>query len=172
MARRFDTYRRTGTTVPRIQALLYDIGQTFSDHALVYITGTGNVSECGANPATVAGVALNAIGTQPGFDVANSTLTVVYTGREGRVSVAIADSEQEFNARGVNGATDPVTPLQAHIGQQYGVLKTAGGDWVINIADQVNKVVQITDIQLDANKGGDNNSFFVCKFIPGVRQIP
>jgi len=171
MARFFDTYRRTGSTVPRIQAMLYDTGQTFVNNALVYITGTGEVSECGANPATVAGVALNGVGTQPGYDVANSTQTLVYTGREARVSVAIADSEQEFSARGVNGATDPVTPLQAHIGQQYGVLKV-GSDWVINIADQVNVVVQITDIALDANKGGDDNSFFVCKFIPGVRQIP
>lgn len=171
MARRFNTYRRTGTTVPRVQFSTYDTGQTFTDHALVVITGTGNVSECGANPPTVAGVALNGVGTLPGFDVANATQTLVYTGREAGVSVAVADGEQEFSARGVNGATDPVTPLQAHIGQTYGVLKTAGGDWVINIADQVNAVVQITDIELDTISG-NNNSFFVCKFIPGVRQIP
>lgn len=170
MARRFDTYRRTGTTIPRVQEILYTAGQTFDRNSLVVLDVNGSVVECGANPAFVTGVALNGVGTKPGQDVANATQTLVYTGVETKVSVAIADREQEFSARGVNGATDPVTPLQAHIGQQYGVLKTAGGAWVINIADQVNVVVQITDIAIDTT--GGNKSFFVCKFIAAKTTLP
>ena len=169
MARRFNTYRRTGTTIPRIQEIGYTAGQAFGRNSLVVLDVNGTVVECASpSPPFVTGVALNAVATKPGFDVANSVQTLVYTGRKTAVSVALADREQEFSCRGVNGATDPQIPVQADIGQQFGVLKTAGGDWVLNYADQVNPVVQVTDIQiLDAT-----HSFFIVKFIAERTTLP
>lgn len=165
MARGFNTARRTGTTVPRIQRINYTAGQAFKFGALVVIDANGSVVECGANPPQITGVALQPAATGPGFDVSDSSKTNVYTGRAAAVSVAIADDEQEFSARGVNGATDPVTPLQTHIGQQYGVIKDANGIWAIDISNQLSPVVQITDIQVDSK-------YFLCKFVDGVRFIP
>lgn len=166
MAKRaFNTARRAGTTVPRVQRINYEPGQTYIFGALVVLNANGNVQECAANPPAVTGVAMQPAATGPGFDVADASKTLVYTGRAAATSVAIADAEQEFSARGVNGATDPVTPLQTHIGQQYGVIKTADGSWAINIADQANAVVIVTDINVD-------RLFFLCKFLPGVISLP
>lgn len=166
MPRSFNTGRRTGTTVPRIQEIQYEPGQVFKNNALVVLNSNGNVQECGADPTSVTGVVLNGAGTLPGFDVANSSQTTVYTGRRTKVSVALADREQEFSARGVNGGTDPVIPLQSHIGKQYGVAKVAD-DWVIDISDTTNVVVQITDAI-----PGDGKNFFLCKFLEAVVTVP
>lgn len=166
MAKRsFNTFRRTGTTVPRIQRINYEPAQTFTFGALVVLNSNGNVQECSPDPASVTGVALQPAATGPGFDVSDASKVLVTTGRAAAVSVAIADREEEFSARGVNGATDPVTPLQAHIGQQYGVLKTSDGSWAIDFADQANPIVQITDIFVD-------KLFFACKFLDSVTTLP
>jgi hypothetical protein len=53
-------------------------------------------------------------------------------------------------------------PLQTHIGEQYGVAKV-GNDWVIDFAETVAKVVEITDIV-----PGDGN-FFICKILKTVQ---
>lgn len=166
MGRSFNTLRRTGTTVPRVQTIRYEDGQVFKDRALVVLNVNGNVQECGADPAAVTGVALNGVASTPGYNVANDNRVNVRTGVSQEVSVAIADDEQEFSARGVNEVTDPVTPLQAHIGKQYGVKKVVD-DWVIDFADDVNVVVQITDIFPD-----DGKKFFACKFLEAVQSIP
>lgn len=164
MARGFNVARRTGTTIPRVQRLAYETGQVFKTGALVVLNANGNVIECAADPTSVTGVALQAAGTGPGFDVSDASQTVVTTGRTAEVSVAIADDEQEFSARGINGGTDPVLPLQTHIGEQYGVAKV-GNDWVIDLAEVTVKVVQITDINAD-------NNMFLCKILDSVRTIP
>jgi hypothetical protein len=169
MARKFNTYRRTGTTVPRVQEILYTTGQSFGRNALVVLDVNGSVVECASpSPPSVTGVALNAVGTKPGYDLPNASTTTVVTGTRQAVSVALADREQEFSCRGVNGATDPQIPVQSDIGKQFGVLKTAGGDWVLNYADQVNVIVQVTDIViLDAT-----HSYFVVKFIASMTTLP
>ena len=164
MGRRFKPVRRTGTTVPRVQEVQYATGQTFLDGALVTQTVNGELPECGADPAAVYGVAGNACGSLPGYDLPNSSVTTVITNRRQKVSVVIADREQEFSGRGVNGGTDPVLPLQTHIGEQYGVAKV-GNDWVIDFAETVAKVVQITDIRPDDNT-------FLFKFLQSVLVSP
>lgn len=164
MARGFNTARRTGTTVPRVQSMAYATGQTFKAGALVVKNSAGEVVECGADPASVEGVALQGAGTGLGYDLPNSSQTVVVTGRSQEVSVAIADDEQEFSGRAVNGGTDPVLPLLTHIGEQYGVAKV-GNDWVIDMAEVTAKVVEITDIDAGTN-------MFLFKIIDSVRNRP
>ena len=163
MARGFETARRTGTTVPRVQSTKWKTAQTFTSRALVYLDVNSELNECAANPTQVFGVALEGVGGRPGYDLPNSTyFTNVVTGAVQEVSVAIADSEQEFSARMVNGATDPVTPLQTDIGAQYGVAKS-GSEWYVNQADTVNVVVVVTDIRTDDN-------VVLVKFLKAVQQ--
>jgi hypothetical protein len=165
MSRRgFNPARRTGTTVPRVQSMVYATGQTFKDGALVVKNANGEIVECGADPAAVEGVALAAVGTGYGYGLPNSDVTNVVTGRLQELPVAIADGEQEFSARAINGATDPVLPLQTHIGEQYGVAKV-GDDWVIDMAEVTTKVIEITDTMPETNR-------FLCKFLATVRGRP
>lgn len=154
--------RRTGTTVPRVQSVKYLTGQTFTDRALVLTDVTGQLIECSANPPIVLGVALSGVASYPGYDLPNASRTNVVTGTTQEVPVCVADAEQEFSMRGVNGGTDPVTPALADIGVVYGVLKV-GTEWVLNQADLVNGVVICTDIRLDDN-------VFIVKFLKAVQQ--
>jgi hypothetical protein len=163
MARGFNYARGRNNAAPRVQAIAYATGQTCKAQALVVLNTSGEVVECGADPAAVLGVALQGAGTGMGFDLPNSSVTTVVTGRAQEVSVLIADDSTEFYARGVNGGTDPVLPLQTHIGEQYGVAKV-GNEWVIDFAETTAKVVEITDI-VPASDG----TFFICKILRTVR---
>lgn len=153
--------RGRNNAAPRVQAMAYATGQTFKAQALVVLNANGEVVECGADPAAVLGIALNGAGTGMGYDLPNSSVTTVVTGRAQEVSVLIANDTDEYYGRGVNGGTDPVLPLQTHIGEQYGVAKV-GVDWVIDFAEVTTKVVEITDILPESNS-------FVFKILKTVR---
>lgn len=161
MPRGFNYARGRNNAAPRVQSMAYTTGQTFKEGALVVLTSAGEVSECGADPASVYGIALQGAGTGYGYDLPNSSRTTVVTGRVQEVSTLIVNSTDEYYARGVNGGTDPVVPLQTHIGEQYGVAKV-GNDWVIDFAETTAKVVEITDIMPEGN-------FFICKFLKTVQ---
>lgn len=168
MARSMNVARRTGTTVPRIQGVIPAVGQTFKPYAVVVTDVNGDIVECtsGAGALSVLGLALQGAFTGPGYNVSDSDRTnTLVQGADGAVSVAIADHEQEFSARGVNGGTDPVTPAQTNIDEQYGLLKTAGGDWVIDISNVIDLAIQITDVDIE-------NKIFFFKFLPAVMIRP
>lgn len=143
---------------PEIQALEVTAAQTFKEGACVVDVAAGTISECGADPAAIYGVALQAAFTNPGNAVANAAQNVFTTGGQpNRVSVAIANRRTIFSGRGVNGATDPVTPALTNIGEVYG-LASASGEWVIDIAETSNTRVEIVDIDID-------NKIFYFKFL-------
>lgn len=148
--------------VPSVRAMAYTTGQTFKKGALLTIVAAGTVSECAADPTAVCGVSLQGAGTGPGYNMADNPSNV--TGRTQEVSVCIADRMSEFTIRGVNGGTDPVTPLQTHIGESYGVAKV-GDDWVLDLAETSAKVFEIVDIIPEKN-------LFVVKFLEAVIQTP
>jgi hypothetical protein len=139
----------------------YQTGQVFKAGALLQLTANGEVIESVADPSSVYGIALQGAGTGMGYDLPNSSVTTVVTGRVQEVSVLVVNSTDEYYARGVNGGTDPVIPLQTHIGEQYGVAKV-GNDWVIDFTETTAKVVEITDIMPEAN-------FFICKILKTVQ---
>lgn len=141
-----------------IQAMSYDVAQTFKIGALLIVNANGEVIECSADPTAVTGVSLAAANSGPGYDASNSPSVI--TGRERVVSVAKANRQTVFSMRGVNGATDPSTPLLTNIGEQYGVLKT-GDDWVLDLAEVTVKVFEVTDIDVD-------NLVFFGKFLQSV----
>ena len=169
MARGFNTASGfQGDTSPEVRSMAYTTGQVFKKYALVVLTSAGEVSEAGADPTGVVGVALQGAGTGLGYGVPNSAETTVVTGRLQEVSVALANRKTIFSGRGVNGGTDPVVPLQTHIGEQYGVAKV-GDDWVIDLAETATKVVEIVDIVPVEGAGA---GYFLFKFLEAVLQQP
>lgn len=168
MARGMQPARRTGDATTRVQSGYYATGQTYKKGAILVHNTNGELVEASADPTSIIGIALEGAGTKPGYDVANSSQLVVATGRVQETSYAVADREQEFSARAVNGGTDPVTPLQTHIAETYGVLKVAN-DWVIDMAEVTVKSIQITDI-VEA-QGGDPG-FFLFKFLEAKLESP
>lgn len=161
MARGFNI-ARTPSGTPNVVAYRPTAGQTFLKGALVVDTAAGTISECGADPASVLGVAMQGAFTGPGNNNADSP--TVITGQALDCSVCIADRSQVFSCRGVNGGTDPVTPTQTMIGEEYGVAKTSG-DWVLDLAETVAKVCEIVDIDID-------NKIFFVKFREAVLALP
>ena len=164
MGRRFQP-ARNAKTVPQVQSIQYATGQVFLKGALVIDTVNGEVVECGADPASILGVALEPCGGKPGYGVPNADQVTVTTGRQQEVSIAIADRDTQFSGRAVNGGTDPVVPLQTHIGEKYGVAKV-GNDWVIDMAEAAAVKIQITDVDL---YGGN---MFLFKFLEAALARP
>lgn len=142
---------RNAKTVPQVQSVAYATGQTYLKGALVVDNTNGESTECGVDPASIWGVALEACGSKIGYGYANPNETTVVTGRVQETSIAIADRDTQFSGRGVNGGTDPVVPLLTHIGEKYGVTKV-GNDWVIDFAKTAGSArVIITDIRPEDN---------------------
>ncbi len=163
MGRRFQP-ARGAKTVPQVVSYAYTTGQVFVKGAVVIDVAAGTISECGADPVAIRGVALEAAGSKPGYGVANADVATVFTGRLQEVSVAVADRVTEFSGRAVNGATDPVLPLQTHIGEKYGLAKV-GSDWVIDMAEVATVSIEITDIRPEDNA-------FLFKFLEAVLATP
>lgn len=162
MARGFTAPARMPSGTPNVQAIRVTAGQTFKTGALVVDTAAGTISECGADPAAVLGVALQGAFTGPGNNNADSPAVV--TGQSVECSVALADRSAVFSCRAVNGGTDPATPTQTMVGEQYGVAKV-GDDWVLDLAETVAKVCEIVDIDID-------NKIFFVKFLESVLSLP
>lgn len=161
-ARYFEPARFPAGVAPSVLTPLYPDGQTFTFGALLVLS-SGKVIECSADPASVYGVALQPANTGPGFLPADSP--TVITGRIQEVSVAMADRQNFFSGRMVNGATDPVTPAVTDIGVKYGVVKTSDGTWAVDQTDTTNLVVQIEDIDIPLKV-----VFF--RFLEAVLNVP
>ncbi len=162
MGRTFNVGRMPNGDAPNVIALPYTTGQTFKKGALLVTVAAGTVSECGADPTKVVGVSGIDAGTGPGFGMSDNITQV--TGREQVVSVQIADRSTVFTCRGINGATDPVTPAITNIQEKYGVAKV-GVDWVMDMAETTALVVHIVDVDVDAK-------IFFVKFLEAVLDMP
>lgn len=145
MGRRFQPAIFPGTA-PFVLSGKYKTAETFVDGAPLVIDANGELTECGADPAIIDGVALEGVATKPGWDAANSPTVV--TGRVQEVSFAKADRLTVWSGRAINGGTDPVTPAQTNIDEEYGIVKT-GTDWVIDIAEVAATRIRIVDIDID-----------------------
>lgn len=161
MARGF-TLARIPSGTPNVVAMRVTAAQAFAKGALVIDTAAGTISECGADPTAVLGVALQGAFTGPGNNNADSP--VVITGQMTDCSVAMFDRSQVFSCRGVNGATDPATPLVTNIGESYGCAKVST-DWVLDLAEVTVKQFKIVDIDID-------NKIFFVKPLEAALSIP
>ena len=162
----FRPARRAGTTVPVVRAMKYKTGEVIIEGSLTVTDANGEQTLCGADPATVRGVALQAAGRELGKAFDFDSQVVARTGYVQQLSIAIAEQDIEFSGQMYN-AGNIVAPLQTHVGEQYGVVKLASGVWVIDETDVVNVVVEITDI-VEA-QGGDPG-FHIFKFLDSVLE--
>lgn len=166
MARRFGLGRVPSGEAPEVQSITYTTGQTFQKGALVVVVAAGTISECGADPATVFGVALEPAGSRPGFDIGHSPSVV--TGRRQEVSVLRANRTTIFSGRMRDPGppvVDPMPPVQTRITETYGVVNLGSSEWVIDFSDITNNVVEILDIDI-------SNNIFFFKFLESVIQTP
>lgn len=154
--------RVLGTGVPPIQAFQNLANGTYLRGALVLVDANGFLIECSANPTVVAGVALSGAQQAAGYQAGNSP--TVITGQADVTSVAMFNSSTTFSMRGVNGATDPVTPTLTMLNEQYGALKDANGIWTLDLSNTTQKVFTVIDFD-------DVAMVFFCKPITSVSQF-
>lgn len=107
-------------------------GQTFGLGALVVLDGSGNVTECGADPALIYGMALEPAGKDP-----EGTYTIV----------AVAYEGQKFWLECTSNPT-----IAANQSQSYGVVKDADGIWVVDLTDTTNKRVFVHQVDEDTHR--------------------
>lgn len=169
MGRIFQPARlQNSSGVFEVQSMRYDAAETFIKGACVVEASDGEIVECGADPASILGVSLAAVNSYPGYEVANDNLVTVRTGVTQEIPIVIANRATIFSGRGVNGGTDPVTPLQTHIGEQYGVVKV-GSEWVIDVSDTTALRVEVVDI---TEALGPKVGFFLFKFLEAILARP
>lgn len=161
MARGIVVARIPSGEVPDVISAQYTTGQTFKTGAILVYTAAGEVSEGGADPTPIAGVALEPAGSKPGYDAANSPTT--FTGRVQEVSMAKANRVTVYSSRFTNAGVD-VTPTQTLIDEQYGLIKV-GNDWTVDQTDVVNTRVEIVDIDVD-------NKLVFWKFLEAQLATP
>jgi hypothetical protein len=164
MGRSFNAARITPGSAVKTQVYLPTAGQTFKKNALVVLDAAGTLVECGADPTKVLGVSGTPAFQGPGQNVSDSTQTTGFSTKNKGVSVMMATRDTIFSCRGINGGTDPVTPLLAHVGVAYGVAKV-GNDWVLDLADTTNTVCIVTDIDVDTK-------VYFVKFREAVLNLP
>lgn len=152
-----------GGTAPNIIGYNPLAAQAIVNGSLVVLTA-GLLNLCGANPASILGVALQAIDTNPGFNLPYQSQTTVITGRSSKIPVALARGITIFTCRGVNGGTDPVIPVQTDVGVSYDVVNTAG-IWNLNTASTANARVTVVDIDVAER-------IFYVRFVAANVQTP
>ena len=132
----------------------YKTGESIVKGSLVVKDANGELTLCGADPAAVYGVALEAAGSKPGYDAANSPLVV--TGRVQEISVAKANANTVFSMR---GSSDPAVSNE---GKSYGVTNSSG-EWILDLTDTTNTIFAVLEVDV-------TNKIFYGKFIPAKIQ--
>lgn len=93
------------------------------------IYSSGELTEAGADPTGIVGVALQDVATNPGFQAANNP--TVSTGRQQTVSYAVANTVTTFAAKLTNNSATYIAPAVADIGVSYGVT-VQNGIWTVD----------------------------------------
>lgn len=159
-------------TVPVVRSATYDSAETFLRGAVLGVNADGEVVELtdGSGVTGVVGVALEAVGSKPGHNVANDNLVVFRTGVVNEVSIVdlVRNRDQIFSARLVDTAGDDVTPTQDHIYESRGLILLADGTWAVDDDNETDEAVQIVDIVLlDGNAG----NYVLFRFLDAVLAI-
>ena len=164
MKRSFNLGRLPSGT-PHVINYRVTAAQTFKKGALLVDVAAGTVSECGADPVSVLGIAGEDAFSKPGGTGIANDPTYITGGNNNEVAVLVADRSQIFTCRGVSGATDPATPTLSNVGEQYGVVKDADGSWSLDLLETINVVCEIVDIDID-------RKLFLVKFLESVLALP
>lgn len=132
---------------PRIKSYPVTAGQTFIAGALVFLT-SGAVSECGADPTAILGIALCA--------AANKAL---YANSE--IPVAIVTPECEFV---MSSATAPTAAVMS---TQYGIVKSTY--WKVDTSDTTND--RVVAVDFSPHTGNAGQEWWIVKFIADYCQM-
>lgn len=117
--------------------------QSFLEGALVVLDANGDVTECGADPATILGVAMHDAGADPDT---------------GYMLVAVAKADTTFIFQG------SAAPVQADEGDAYGVLKDANGIWILDKTEAANTRLRIEKVYIDRAQ-------YECSILAANRQL-
>lgn len=145
--------RRGATGVPLIISGKYKTGEAIVKGSPLLIDANGELTlHPGGASAEVSGIALEAAGSRPGYDAANSPTVV--TGRKQEISYIAADAETIYSIQLSADAGATITDVaQTHIGEEYGiVIDTNGsGAWLLDTTETTTKIFEIVDIDTDLN---------------------
>lgn len=125
MAETMGVFCQSGS--PEIQEFTVTAAQTFIRGAVLVFSG-GTVSEGGANPTDIVGVAMADAFSAPGYDAANSPSPITW--REATISVAKAEADRNIFVSPLCNNTltsTKVAPVAADVGVQYGISKQTSG---------------------------------------------
>jgi hypothetical protein len=152
MGRTINPARTPGTTIPMTQSGKYATGQTFKKGAVLTLSAGELIEDTSpVTGATIIGIAAEAAGSRPGYNVANSDVTTVYTNREQEISYVRADPTIIWSGQLVNNSATAVTPGQTDIGVNYG-LKAYSGEWYVDKNQTAgNACVTVVDIDTQLN---------------------
>lgn len=121
--------------------------QTYKQGALVVLDGAGNVTECGADPALIYGLANGPAGVHP-EGTTQTTITKLGSGQKVWMPFSVAAPTRAANES-----------------KNYGVVKDADGIWTIDVAEVVNTRLYVHFVDEDMKLG-------LCSILPANRQIP
>ena len=125
-------------------------GQTFTVKALVFLT-SGAVTECGADPANILGIALAPASV--GLDANGS----IYGGTN--IPILVLDPD---HICWMASATTPV--FATHVGTAYGIEKTT--NWRVDTTDTGATRVVVTNVSLSPTQEG-----FYARFLATNLQL-
>lgn len=151
MAEGMGVYSQSGS--PEIQEYTVTAAQTFAKGA-VLVFSSGTVSEGGANPTDIVGVAMGAASSGPGYDAANSPSPITW--REDLISVAKAEADRNIFVSPMCNNTltsTKISPAATDVGVQYGIVKqtsgaSAGQWWVDKNLTTSNARVEIVKVDI------------------------
>lgn len=123
--------------------------QTFKEGAFVVLDGTPEVNECGADPASIYGIASGGCASAGVTrDPQDTTKVIVHKAFEG----------QKF---WMDGSSNPAI---TDVGVSYGIAKDADGYWYVDKTDAVNTRVYVHQVDLDMNR-------FLVSILAANRQV-
>jgi hypothetical protein len=107
-------------------------GQTFKTGAFVVLSGVPDITECGADPASIYGISEEPAGKNP-----VDPLKVIVTRATENTRWWIQCS---------------ANPVAANLGVLYGIAKDADGIWYCDFTDVVNTRVYVHQVDTDTNR--------------------
>lgn len=125
--------RIPGGGFPDIRGLQTVASPTFQAGAVV-VYSSSLIDEAGTNPTSIVGVAMADADSAPGYQQANNPL--VSTGREQKVSIAIANRQTIFRGKLTNGSSAFITPAVTDVGISYGITKYTIGTMFVWTVDR------------------------------------
>lgn len=149
--------------VPDVLSGVYLAAEVIVQGSLLAHDANGKlILHLGGTNVDVAGVALEAIDSKPGWSAANSPTVV--TGRVSEISYAQADTDTVYSIRQDNGSGTITAPVQADVGDSYGVLKS-GNEWRIDRTEVTTYIFRIVDVDL-------TEGLTFVKFLASAIEIP